>query len=191
MTTPWLIAKELLKEDIISGYALPSMGPEEVAELRWEYERVPFKNFKVNLNRLRKDLDNKSDLATNDDFAVAHDRRLHPVSINPPGFSYPRWNGSEAERLLKIEVDNGSHARMPPRALHKTEGAYQCFPIGIFRNHIYQEVRSRRETPYWLAKKAAIKRKKDKKKNAAARAAGLDIGEDEADDFAEAELLLE
>jgi hypothetical protein len=83
----------------------------------------------------------------------------------------------EAERLLKIDVNNGKHNEMLPEVLCLTNLAYEEFPLKIFRNHIHQEVRSGKEMPYWLSKKATIKRKKEKKKKAAA---GIAIGADEA-----------
>jgi hypothetical protein len=57
---------------------------------------------------------------------------------------------------------------MLPEELHLTKAAYyECFPLLIFQRHIYQEVRSRKETPYWLGKKAAKKRRKQKQSTAA------------------------
>jgi hypothetical protein len=185
MSTPWEIAKELLKEDIASGYVPRTMKPAVVADLRIEYQRVKYTNFRNNLNRLRQTLGTQSDAATFDDAAVAHDRLIHPIRMNNP----PRWNGSEAEGLLKRDVDEGKHLRMMPRQLRQTNDAYKVFNLDVFRNHIHQEVRTRKETPYWLAKKAAIKRKKERKKKAAA---GIDVGAlDAADGFDEADLVLE
>jgi hypothetical protein len=159
MPTSWEIAKELLKEDIVAGFVTPSMKPSEVFILREEYECVEYTNFRSNLNSLRKKLKKMGKEAEESTVAVAHDRTLYPVRINQPGFKYPRWNGSEAERLLKLDVNDGKNERMLPKQLHETRLAYQAFPLEVFRKHILQEARSRKETPYWLAKKTAIKRK--------------------------------
>jgi hypothetical protein len=159
MPTPWEIAKELLKEDIVAGFITPSMPPAQVFDLREEYGNVNYENFRTNLNSLRKKLDKLGKKARESTVAVAHDRELHPIRKNPPGFKYPRWNGSEAERFLKIDVKDGKNKDMTPLQLHGTRLAYQAFPSDVFRKHIQQEVRSGKETPYWLNKKAAKKRK--------------------------------
>jgi hypothetical protein len=170
-----------LKEDIVSGYVVPMMKPAAIHPLRIEYQNVKYENFSANLNRLRKTLGSQSDEALFDDAAVAHDRQLHPIRCNNP----PHWDGSEDQRLLKIDINTGKHLRMQPR---QENDAYQVFSLDVFRNHIHQEVRSRKESPYWVAKKAVKQRKKERKKKAAA---GIDVGADPCEDFDEADLVLE
>jgi hypothetical protein len=72
MSTPWEIAKELLKEDILSGYVAPTMKPVKVHDLCIEYQCVVYKNFRSNLLNLTRALGKQSDAATEDDAAVAH-----------------------------------------------------------------------------------------------------------------------
>ena len=50
--------------------------------------------------------------------ALAHDQLVRPRAANNPR-GYPRWDGSEAERLLKIDVDGGEHQKMEPRKLRQ------------------------------------------------------------------------
>jgi hypothetical protein len=67
---------------------------------------------------------------------------------------------------------------MLPEVIRLANLPYEEFPLSrIFRCHIHQEIRSRKEVPVWISKKAAIKLKKEKKKKAAA---GITIGADEA-----------
>lgn len=105
------------------------------------------------LNSLRKALDKLKNKADVDSAGIEHDRRLHPINSNPPGSSYPRWDGSAAQRLLKEDIEEGEHKQLQPRELRMTREEYQVFPLHVFRKHIHQEVRSRTETPYWLVKK--------------------------------------
>jgi hypothetical protein len=65
---------------------------------------------------------------------------------------YPVWAGSEAARLLKIDVDNGRHLTMKPRELYALDDRpeYRIWPLKVFRKHIHQEVRSRKTQAYWL-----------------------------------------
>jgi hypothetical protein len=69
------------------------------------------------------------------------------------GFAYPRFGGSEAERLLKLDVSNGEHKKMKPKELKLTRPEYEPFPPCVFAKHIHQELRERRAKSYWLAKK--------------------------------------
>ena len=95
-----------------------------------------------------------SDEALVDSNAVANDRRAHPKNNDGNALrSYPHWDGSEAQRLLKLDVDDGTHERLLPRELHQARVEYQAYPLDVFRKHIHQETRSRRETAYWLVKK--------------------------------------
>jgi hypothetical protein len=165
---PWEIAKELLSKDILAKRILPTMKPRDVHGLREEHQQVGCKNFRNNLLALKKALQKSGDRAVFDEAALAHDRAqgLHPINpINPAPaglpalFSYPRWDASEAQRLLKIDVTEGKHNEMQPRELRETRVECQAFPPGVFGKHIQQEVRSRRETPCWAAKRAKKARK--------------------------------
>ena len=73
MSTPWEIAKELLKEDIIPGYVTPTMKPVEAHDLCIEYQCIIYNNFRSNLLHLWKVLGKQSNAAIEDDAAVAHD----------------------------------------------------------------------------------------------------------------------
>ena len=66
------------------------------------------------------------------------------VTKTPPKKQYPQWKGSEAQRLLKIDMDEGKHLQKKPRLFQKDRPEYQEFPGQVFRNHIYQELRSRK-----------------------------------------------
>ena len=98
-------------------------------------------------------------LANADEAALAHDLALGIRKNNKP---YPRWQGSEAEGLLKLDIDNGLNQIMRPKALRASRPQYLQFPLDVFRNHIYQETRARMERPYWLARK---KEKEEEKRN--------------------------
>jgi len=57
-------------------------------------------------------------------------------------FGMPRWEGSEAERLMKQDMKEGKHAGLTPlafRATHPTN--FGPIPLPIFRDHIYQELK--------------------------------------------------
>ena len=64
---------------------------------------------------------------------------------------YPRWDGSEAARLLKLDIEAGEHLKLTPVKLHEKRVEYKALPLHVFRDHIYQEKRSRMEGSYWKA----------------------------------------
>jgi hypothetical protein len=137
LATPWEIAKPLLIADIIHGRIPATMKPRNAHNFRDEYKLVDKVNFRSNLQNLRSGLDvlyNKADV---DNHALAHDHLLHPVVSNPPGFNYPCWDGSEAKKQLKIDVNEGRHLLMQPKVPRATKRVYQLFPPDVFQKHIH------------------------------------------------------
>ncbi len=82
--------------------------------------------------------------AVSDSAALANDRLLHPVPThNHRG--EPRWEGSEAQRLLRQDIDLGNHLDLMPRDLFMSEpDYYDNYPLEVFRKHIEQEVKLRK-----------------------------------------------
>jgi hypothetical protein len=165
MATPWEVAKKILQQDFCAGMLPRTLGPTEVYEMRREYQAVKYENFRTNLNKLRKKLEFQQSSAASDDAALQHYMGLNPVNMNPTdGMNYPRWDLSDAQRLLKEDVAAERHKAMKPQELRMTRLEYQRFPKDVFRKHIHQEVRSLTETPYWLVTKMKKQEQKDKKK---------------------------
>lgn len=106
------------------------------------------KNFGTNLRNLTKAIRENQAKAGSDSAAIARDRRIFPPSANTSQ-GYPRWNGSDAQRLLREDVDAGLTSSHDPKVLHQIRSAYQALLLAVFRdNHIFQEQRS----GYWLIK---------------------------------------
>jgi hypothetical protein len=99
------------------------------------------------------------DRADEDLAAFLHDMRTCPRSCR-----HPCWQDSEAERLLKIDIEAGGIAAAlhEPQKLWKSRSEYQAFPLNVFRKHIHQETRAEIEKSYWLHNK---KLKEEEKKN--------------------------
>jgi hypothetical protein len=155
--TPWEIVKALLIADIQEGKVPPTMSPKVVYSMRVEYRRqVEYRQFRTNLNNLRKSLKAVNDRAIVDRAAVAHDQQRRLVHQNitlAASSSHHRWDASEAQRLLKLDVNNEMHRTMAPKELRMTRCEYKAFPLNVFRKHIHQEVRSRKETAYWQVRR--------------------------------------
>lgn len=147
-------AKLLVSQDIIDGL-IPVEGAFDVEELFNAYYKnheffanFPFDKTRYNdrINRLRKAIGNLRHWSIADDAALKADRQIYPAnSKNVRG--QIRWVGSEAERLLKLDIDAEVHLQpgYAPRKLHKADhGQYLLFSLTTFRKHIKQELTSRK-----------------------------------------------
>jgi SAP domain len=160
MPTVWETAKAKLTEEIKEGRLPAELSAAEVWRLEPEYARVPIDNFKQNLAALRERFVKFKLAADSDDAALRHDRLLFPIKIEG------LWPGSEAERLLKKDIDDDLYPTMTPKELYNLPGreAYKAFEYDKFRKHIHQEIRSRRDSLYWVALKENSAAAKEKAK---------------------------
>jgi hypothetical protein len=155
-------AKMLLENDLKSGKIPLSsieMGPKEVYIQRPEFSEFLYSNFQANLRSLRKTVQEKKNSSENDSAALLHDRNIHPKSgTNSNGEQ--RWEGSDAQILIKQDVDNKLHLVMKPKHLYNTRPEYKNnFSLSVFRKHILQEVNRRKFISY-LEKKESKNKKK-------------------------------
>jgi hypothetical protein len=151
------VAKETLKEDIVSGKVTADMKPKQVFAMHKELYEPYAKNFTANYRSLQKSIQNLWDRRDEDHEAVFHDLEVYPRSKDDLR-GYPRWDGSAAQWLLKQDVSAGKHKEMKPKVLQQTREEYKPYPLKVFSGHVNQEKTSRLGKSYWL------NRKKDKKK---------------------------
>jgi hypothetical protein len=148
-------ARYLLEQDLVSG-AIPlessAMKPSDVYMQRHEFSSFEYKHFRDRLRELRKNILAQKDCAISDHEALIHDRQMHPKPVkNHRG--EPRWEGSEAERLLRLDMDAGLHNMMKPKDLYVTRVEYSnSYPLFVFRKHIYQEEQRRKFLAHYYAK---------------------------------------
>jgi hypothetical protein len=86
-----------------------------------------------------KDKTGKDLAKTNSDSgALAHDHLIHPMGLETSkGCGYPWWQGSDAECLLKQDIDTGLHETLKPNAHHQSQPEYKDFPLAVFHDHIH------------------------------------------------------
>ena len=103
---------------------------------------------KISLRNILR-LSSKSEQALADATSAAITNDL--IARGPPANArgYPSFQGSEAERLLQLDMDLGKHDRFKPKELYSQREEYQEWPLTVFRNHIHQEIRKRIEGKYW------------------------------------------
>jgi hypothetical protein len=144
-------------------------GLREVIALRPEiYGKVKAQNFGANWRKMKERVSRDRNRSEEDEATYLHDMTIHTLAADLPGF----WDGSEAQRLLKKDIKRGRHTRYKPEMLRLKRAEYQEFELDKFRQHIYQETRADKETPYWVYKKAKKERNRRK-------AFGLPIDDEE------------
>lgn len=141
-------AKKVLIAGINGGEYPDSMTTEAIYGSQLVFRQYKWENFQTNLRNLRAALEREMDRANEDAANLAADMQ-QPNTAAAFG-SRSRWVGSEAERLLKQDVDAGRHVGLQPQELRATRAEYKQWPLKTFRDHIQQEVRSRKTQAYWL-----------------------------------------
>jgi hypothetical protein len=150
-TTCWRLsaAKKLLIFDIQRGKDLLPNGkekqPRDVFVMRPEYERYKYDNFRTNLRKLRNDIEADRETAIVEAAAVAQHRTKHPPQSN--GF-WPRWPGHPAKHLLRMDIDQEEHTIQTPAELYASRAEYREFPLKVFRDHIYKEIKAQKQV-HW------------------------------------------
>ena len=140
-------ARRLLEEDLRSG-AIPldwrEMGVGEVYAQRPEFADFPFAPFGRRLQALRKQCGIKHSRSAADAMAMANDRQFVAQQLRAVGGGALRWDGSEAERLLRLDISNGLHQNLTPKVFHQSRVEFQVYTLKVFRGHIHQEVKRRK-----------------------------------------------
>lgn len=147
-------AKKLLLQDLSDG-TIPldaeDMGPQTVYMQRPEFAEIPYNRFRDRLNNMRKTIRLSKMQASSDGNALAHDRVAHPKRLtNHRGER--RWEGSDAEWLLKLDIENGKNDGLTPSAFWQSRSEYQEYSLLVFRKHRDQEIKRRKYIAYLKAK---------------------------------------
>ena len=99
--------------------------------------------FRSCLYALKKQFKTSKQQANDNDKHLAHDRLLYPTPThNDCGL--PVWVGSDAERLLKVDISNGLYTPGNVSPLYNSRDEYKLFTQDVFRGHVHQEIRKRK-----------------------------------------------
>ncbi len=71
-----------------------------------------------------------NDLAALEDFKKNHKPATHTHA------GYPQWAFSDAEELLKKDIDEGKHVGLKKKELWESRNEYKVFPLKVFRDHV-------------------------------------------------------
>jgi sRNA-binding carbon storage regulator CsrA len=157
--------RQLLVADIKAGKH-QGMQPKELWLSRPEYQQDKLTLFCSCFYSLQSTIE-ATDRNERDEKAFVDNKKL---GIGTKFLPYPKFKGSNAEELLKKDLDEGVNKTMLPQDIHKLHlGAYAPWPLEVFRNHIYQELQDRKQRLYWLGKRKEKEEKKIKKAKAAVK----------------------
>ncbi len=144
-------AKSLLSEDIMEGTVPlqakdengePTMPLKGISAMHPEHAEYHYSKFSGRLSSLRKTIADLNDRAEEDHRDFAAYVSNHPSS----SFShhgYIQWQGSEAQELLKQDMEARLHETRGKEELFDSRSEYYLnFPHSVFRDKIYQEVRT-------------------------------------------------
>ena len=137
--TAWEKAKPILQELYLSNRITDSMKPSEVLGKFPEFKAVPYKNFCDNFRRLKNSIKAHKARALEEMDMLQMDLGIYTLAKDKDEL----WDGSEAQRLLKEDVENNRHIGIKPKALRLTRIQYQKFELKQFRDHLTQEIRDK------------------------------------------------
>jgi hypothetical protein len=119
-------------------------------------------NFTSRLRTVKNDAMKKMKRAAVDKANLEAFRAQHPIdATNARGLGELRWEGSDAEKFLKEDIESilqmddevEMRKKIVPLVLHASRPEYALFPLKKFRDHIYQERRLRKFLSYSEAEK--------------------------------------
>jgi len=119
-------------------------------------------NFTNRLRTVKNDSIKKMKRAEVDKKNLAAFRAKHPIDpMNARGLGELRWEGSVAEKFLKEDIDQilkmddeaEIGKRLKPSVFHASRPEFSVFQLKTFRDHIYQEKRTRKFLSYSEAEK--------------------------------------
>lgn len=174
---PWknsLAKAFLLKLLTDSSKPINGMTSREVYDSHAVFQDYPFDRFKDNLKSLKDQVKNDNMWAEIEMVQIQQDMKQtknKKVTIR----GYPFWHKHKAKGLLTADVKSGKLLiiilvcvgnldtnfkyktgkadTMKPKELWNTRKEYKEFPLDVFRNHVHQEKRAQRESPYWIVKR--------------------------------------
>ena len=137
--------RKLLFEDIQSGRIPEAMHWMTAYQLRPEFAvgETPEKAeslFSGRLRSARAIIARKEDRSAEELALLREDRQIRPAPATNH-WGEPRWEGSEAQKLLKQDVANKKHVGLLPAAYYASRPQYKAwgFSAASIAGHIYQE----------------------------------------------------
>ena len=122
------------------------------------FDHFPYQpHFSSRLRTLREKVMERDNRADRDAEALAHDRTFFPEpTLNTKG--QPHWPTSSAMSRLTRDIDKKRHLRMTKKKLYLSRPEHwQKYDLRTFRQHVHQEIRSRKFEKYIRDKRSKQK----------------------------------
>lgn len=135
-----------------------------------EFKIYDKKHFETNCKKLREVVAKKKAIAEAEAVAIKEQMEAFPPAqfhikgVEGEEVIYPRWSCHVAQKLLRFDIQNGCldhkydddddatwfsantpKERMCPELLWHSRPAYQLWPLKVFRDHIYQEIKAMKQ----------------------------------------------
>ena len=144
------LAKELLYQDLKNG-VIPlnskTLSVKEVVAMRPEFggdDPTNLKKFSQRLRSARKFVADRKGRAESDRLGIEHDLAIIQSTGYVSNGGEKKWYGSEAERLLKSDVNDKKHETMTAKQFYESRHVYKDFTFATIRDKIRQEEKSRK-----------------------------------------------
>ena len=142
-------ARKLLYEELANGNIKDSDLPAAVwqkyrhtaAFMTWGMEFNA--NFGTRLRSLKLIVSEGKKRAVTDAKHFEAYRQVHPRPATDRRGD-PFWDGSQAQEMLNVDMNNNKHKTMTPRQLYDSKELYQQWSLEVFRGHIHQESDTRK-----------------------------------------------
>lgn len=137
-------AKYYLEQDLLTG-KIPldyrQMSYQQAFATRPEFAQFDgARLFQGRLQRARARAKKDGSTGAEEMAALTEDRKQYPEKTTTHD-GFPVWEGSLAQKYLILDVRLGNHTKYTPEEFQRTRPAYSQFPLSVFRNHIYQQVK--------------------------------------------------
>lgn len=136
-------AKKILIEELENGVITMErddsvMTIQEAYDSRPEYQATNRYKWAARLRSTRTHVGSAVARAETDSDAYHHDDDLYPRQTHNH-LGQLRWHGSEAARLLRVDVASGFYASTSVESLYIFREEYEDFELELFRRHVHQE----------------------------------------------------
>lgn len=149
--------RKLLLRDLKDGTISRTMDWQTVFHTRQEFAVGPthaeaLRLFETRFRTAVNINDEKATRAQHEMVLLQQDRAVHPIpKMNHRG--EPRWEGSEAQKLLKEDIKNNAHSNLSRMEFYESREEYQAWPKPVIDGHVVQEVKLRKFRMQMAAKK--------------------------------------
>ena len=118
------------------------MRLKDIYAMHPEHAEYHYSEFSGRVGSLRTTLASRNDRAEEDQNHFSAYVIAHPASAFTHK-GYIQWQGSEAQELLLLDMEANLHETMGKQDLYGSRSEYYLnFPLALFRDKLYQEVRT-------------------------------------------------